>query len=257
MGLLSNRESESRQARYLRLAMCVVKKIASYIGGFGGICSTSSDATCDHLAGLARPQSSLRRGYVVRSGLGSYDCEVVLGDGTTVTCSTLSPVANQLAGVSQACVPVAGSCVLVMVTSSGLAGQPAPRGIVLGVIPENDTGGVSVRGESLVTKLGDTDHPEAGVSQFTESGPAAIASDVGFLGKGEFQCGRLRGRAGNRSAVHGSARFRRRQCEVQRTGRSGKRHVRTLSAHQLRRRGGDIQRQRLHHGGELRLDVPV
>lgn len=190
MGLLSNRESESRQARYLRLAMCVVKKIASYIGGFGGICSTASDATCDHLAGLARPQSSLRRGYVVRSGLGSYDCEVVLGDGTTVTCSTLSPVANQLAGVSQACVPVAGSCVLVMVTSSGLAEQPAPRGIVLGVIPENDTGGISVRGESLVTKLGDTDHPEAGVSQFTESGPAAIASDVGFLGKGEFQCGR-------------------------------------------------------------------
>ena len=59
------------------------------------------------------------RGVVVRSGLGSYDCEVEIRTNVTIVCSMLVSMVNDLTGVSQACMPVPGSHVLVYVEQVG------------------------------------------------------------------------------------------------------------------------------------------
>lgn len=173
----------------VRHVVGLVRKVAAKFRGFGGAPSTAADPTCDRLAGLDRIPP-LVRGFVVRSGIGSYDCEVNVDGRYTVVCSSVAPVLSDIYGVSQACMPAPGSCVLVYVDPAGLVqGRPA-RGFILGVIPDAmPHGAASASGEG-VAKVADTDFPEGGVAQFTESGPAAIATDKEFPFHGEFQCGR-------------------------------------------------------------------
>lgn len=189
MGRPFSHESEQRILGAIRQVLGQVRKVASKIGGVAGSVQSTIDTTCDRLAGLDR-LPPLVQGTVVRSGIGSYDCEVRVGTNQTIACSTLAPILNDVYGVSQACMPVPGASVLVFVQSAGLAGHRVSRGVILGVLPDNGTGGISAKGEALTYKLGDTEHPEGGASQLTEQGPASVASDLEFPYTGEFQCGR-------------------------------------------------------------------
>lgn len=182
-------ESESRLLGTLRQLLGQIRKVASKLGGVAGSVQATVDTTCDRLAGLDR-LFPLVQGTVVRAGFGSYDCEVRVGANQTIACSTLSPVLSDLYGVSQACTPVPGASVLVYVQHVGLSGHSVSRGVILGVLPDNGTGGISATGEALINKLGDTEHPEGGASQLTEQGPATVASDLDYPYTGEFQCGR-------------------------------------------------------------------
>lgn len=189
MGRPFSHESEQRILGALRQVLGQVRKVASKLGGVAGSIQSTVDTTCDRLAGLDR-LPPLVQGTVVRSGIGSYDCEVRVGANQTVACSTLAPILNDVYGVSQACMPVPGASVLIFVQSAGLAGHRVSRGVILGILPDNGTGGISAKGEALTYKLGDTEHPEGGASQLTEQGPASVASDLEFPYTGEFQCGR-------------------------------------------------------------------
>lgn len=167
----------------------LVRKVAAKLGGFAGSSATAADPTCDRLAGLDKIPP-LVRGLVVRSGIGSYDCEVVVEGGHTLVCSVLASSLNPLYGVSEVTVPVPGSCVLVYAPVSGLTQRRSIRGVILGVLPDAMAHGVSPAGDASVRKVADTEFPEGGVAQFTEPGPAAVASDKDYPYKGEFQCGR-------------------------------------------------------------------
>lgn len=169
----------------VRRVVGLVRKVAAKFRGFGGAPSTAADPTCDRLAGLDRiPQ--IVRGFVIRSGIGSYDCEVSIDDGRyTVVCSSVAPVLSDIYGVSQSCMPAPGSCVLVSVDPVGLGQGRKPRGYILGVIPD-----AAPSGGDGIHKVADTEYAEGGVSQITESGPAAIASDKEYPYHGEFQAGR-------------------------------------------------------------------
>lgn len=173
----------------IRQVVGLVRKVAAKFRGFGGAPSTAADPTCDRLAGLDRiPQ--IVRGSVVRSGIGSYDCEVSVDGGRcTVVCSTLAPVLSDTYGVSQACMPAPGSSVLVCVEPAGLTQGRPMRGVILGVIPDATPHGYA-SGDGPVSKVADTEFPEGGVAQFTEAGPSAIASDSEYPYRGEFQGGR-------------------------------------------------------------------
>ena len=172
-----------------RRLLGLVRKVAAKLGGFAGSSATTSDSTCDRLAGLDKIPP-LVRGLVVRSGIGSYDCEVVVEGGHTMVCSSLVSTMSPLYGVSEASVPVPGSCVLVYAPASGLTQRRATRGVILGVLPDAMAHGLSPTGDASVKKVADTEFPEGGVAQFTEAGPAAVASDKNYLFKGEFQGGR-------------------------------------------------------------------
>ena len=169
----------------IRQLVGLVRKVASKLGGFAGSPSTTADTTCDRLAGLDKIPP-LARGLVVRSGIGAYDCEVAVDGGQTIVCSTLSPVLSDVFGASQACLPVPGSQVLVYVPPAGVSQQRMYRGVILGVLPDGPAYGIP----EGAAKVADTEFPEGGVAQFTESGPSAIASDKDYQGHGEFQCGR-------------------------------------------------------------------
>ena len=173
----------------VRHVVGLVRKVAATFRGLGGAPSTTADPTCDRLAGLDRiPQ--IVRGFVVRSGIGSYDCEVSVDGRYTVVCSSLAPVLSDIYGVSQSCMPAPGTCVLVYVEPAGL-GQGRPmRGFILGVVPDAMPHGLASDSGETVHKAADVEYPEGGVAQFTESGPTAIASDKEFPYRGEFQCGR-------------------------------------------------------------------
>ena len=182
----------------LRVALAVsrqvvglVRKVANAFSGSAGTTQNSLDTTCDRLSGLSVTQSIVK-GVVIRSGIGSYDCEVSVADGVTVVCSMLVGAVHSAYGVSQATMPVPGSCVLVYLPIGGLMRRNSMRGIILGVIPEGDAFGASEDGSEQIKKLADTEFPEGGVSQFTETGPADIASDRESGRHGEFQCGRPR-----------------------------------------------------------------
>lgn len=173
----------------VRHVVGLVRKVASKLGGHAGSPATASDPTCDRLAGLDKIPP-LVRGLVVRSGVGSYDCEVLIEGGHTIACSALASALSPIYGVSEASVPVPGSCVLVYAPAVGLAQRRVVRGVILGVLPDAMAHGLSPTGDAAVTKVADTEFPEGGVAQFTEPGPAAVASDRRYPYKGEFQCGR-------------------------------------------------------------------
>ena len=167
----------------------LVRKVAAKLRGFGGTTSTTSDPTCDRLAGLDRIPPIVR-GFVIRSGIGSYDCEVRVDDKYTVVCSSVTPALSGIYGVSQACMPVPGSCVLVYVDPVGLGQTRTMRGFILGVISDVSQYGTASSTGGKVSKVAETEFTEGGVAQFTEHGPAAIASDTKYPYRGEFQCGR-------------------------------------------------------------------
>ena len=180
----------------LRVALAVsrqvvglVRKVANKLGGPSGSTQNSLDTTCDRLSGLDVSQA-LMVGVVVRSGLGAYDCEVAVADGMTVVCSVLMSALHGTYGVSQASMPVPGSRVLVYVPTGGLMRKHAVRGMILGIIPSDSEFGASEDGSVQTKKLADIEFPEGGVSQFTEYGPAGIASDSNSPRHGEFLCGR-------------------------------------------------------------------
>lgn len=189
MGSLISSSALNRQHTAFQGMMRLLGKVAAKLGGFGGLTSSVSDPTCDHLAGLGGTPSVVR-GSVIRAGLGSYDCEVEIEDGQTIVCSALAPCLNDLYGASQACLPTPGSTVLVFVPAVGLSKRRVVRGVILGVVPENLPAGASPTGEQTVRKTGGTEFSEGGVSQNGESGPAQIMQDRKFPYKGEFQCGR-------------------------------------------------------------------
>lgn len=164
-------------------------KLASRIGGNIGYPSNAADTTCDRLAGL-RTSSPIVQGVVVRAGLGSYDSEVTIHDGQTVVCSMLVSSLSDVYGPSQVCMPPPGSPVLVYLPQAGILGNNIPRGVILGVVPEVTSAGVTADGSSAIQKLSDTEYPEGGASQLTEYGPKAVATDTKYPYKGEFQCGR-------------------------------------------------------------------
>lgn len=172
-----------------RRAVGMLRKMAARIGGFAGASATASDPTCDRNAGLNKIPP-LVRGLVVRSGIGSYDCEVVIDGGTMLVCSALVSTLSPLYGVSEAAVPVPGTYVLVYAPPVGLSEHRVMRGVILGVLPESLVHGISRDGKAAIKKFTDTDYPEGGVAQFTEAGPAAVASDENYLYRGDFQCGR-------------------------------------------------------------------
>lgn len=172
-----------------RQVVGLVRKVANKLGGFAGATQNALDTTCDRLAGLSVTQSIVK-GVVIRSGVGSYDCEVAVADGITVVCSMLVGMLHSAYGVSQASMPIPGARVLVFLPEGGLLRRRAVRGIILGIIPENDSFGASEDGSEQIQKISDLEAPEGGVSQFTESGPAEIASDMKNGRHGEFQCGR-------------------------------------------------------------------
>lgn len=182
-------ESETRLLGSIRHVFGQVRKVASKLGGLVGVCHSAVDTTCDRLSGLDRIPA-LVRGCVIRSGIGSYDCEVDIGDGHTVVCSTLSPILHDTYGVSQACMPLPGSLVLVYAPDAGLTRRRVSRGVILGVLPEHVSAGASADGTSTIKKIADTEFPEGGVAQFTEGGPRTIATDKSYQGKGDFQFGR-------------------------------------------------------------------
>lgn len=169
----------------------LISTVATWIGGLSGPASNAEDPSCRHLAGLNKTPP-LVRGVVVRSGLGSYDCEVEIRTNVTVVCSMLAPMVNDLTGVSQACMPVPGSSVLVYVERAGLQGITTGRGVILGVLPDNGVSGLSTKGESGAKSAEDLDYPEGGVTRDTESGPDAIARDVTYSGRDYYQNGRIR-----------------------------------------------------------------
>lgn len=171
----------------IRQLVGLVRKVASKLGGFAGATSAASDPTCDHLAGLDKIPPIVR-GFVIRSGIGSYDCEVAVPSGTVV-CSMIAPVLSDMYGASQSCMPIPGTQVLVYLPPVGLFSNAVTQGVILGILPAGSTFGTS-RSSASVSKLADTEYPEGGVAQFTESGPAAVASDRKFLYKAEYQCGR-------------------------------------------------------------------
>ncbi len=190
MGLF-NPKPEVR-ASSVRLLARGLRSVRSFFNGLAGSVSSSTDETCSRLGGLDGVQP-LVKGVVVRSGIGSYDCEVRIGgenSGMVIVCQTLAPVLHDTCGVSQACMPVAGSTVLVYAPTAGLLRKKAPRGIILGVIPENGVGIGSFHGASGITKLADTEFPEGGAAQYTESGYSAIATDEGYPYHDDYQCGR-------------------------------------------------------------------
>jgi len=188
MGSLFNPKPEVKLSA-VRHVVGLVRKVAAKLGGFAGSSATASDPTCDRLAGLDKIPP-LVRGLVVRSGIGSYDCEVVVEGGRTLVCSSLVSSLSPLYGVSEATVPVPGSCVLVYAPAVGLSQRRMARGVILGVLPDAMAHGISPDGDASVDKVADTEFTEGGVAQFTESGPAAVASDENYPYKGEFQCGR-------------------------------------------------------------------
>lgn len=190
MGLF-NPKPEVR-ASAVRLLARGLRSVRSFFNGMAGSVSSATDETCSRLGGLDGVQS-LVKGVVVRSGIGSYDCEVVVGgedSGMTIVCQTLAPVLHDTYGVSQACMPAAGSTVLVYAPRAGLLRSKVPRGVILGVIPENGVGVGSASGAPGVSKLADTDFPEGGAAQYTEAGYAAIATDAGHPYHDDYQCGR-------------------------------------------------------------------
>jgi hypothetical protein len=190
MGLF-NPKPEVR-ASAVRLAVQALNKVKSFFNGTYGALSSSTDTTCNRLGGLDGVPP-LVRGVVIRAGIGSYDCEVRIGgaqSGTTIVCQTLAPVLSDLYGVSQACMPVPGSTVLVYAATAGLTRTKVARGIILGVIPENGVGVGGANGAPGVSKFADTEFPEGGAAQFTESGYAAIATDKGYPYHDDYQCGR-------------------------------------------------------------------
>ena len=173
----------------LRHVVGLVRKVAAKLGGFAGSSATASDQTCDRIAGLDMIPP-LVRGLVVRSGIGSYDCEVEVEGGHTLVCSSLVSTLSPLYGVSEATVPVPGTYVLVYAPPAGLNHQRTKRGVILGALPDAMAHGISPDGKSAVRKVADTEFPEGGVAQFTEAGPAAVASDANYPYKGDFPCGR-------------------------------------------------------------------
>ena len=187
MGSLFNPKPEVK-LDVVRHVVGLVRKVAAKLGGFAGSPATASDQTCDRIAGLDMIPP-LVRGLVVRSGIGSYDCEVAVEGGHTLVCSALVSTLSPIYGVSESSVPVPGSYVLVYAPPSGLAKRRSRRGVILGVIPDTMAHGMS-GGPASFKKVADTEFPEGGVAQFTESGPAAVASDKSYPYKGEFQCGR-------------------------------------------------------------------
>jgi len=176
----------------VRFLLGLVRKVAAKLGGFAGSSATTSDSTCDRIAGLdSIPQ--LTRGTVVRSGIGSYDCEVHIGGGRggrTIVCSVLASAVSPIYGVSEVSMPVPGSSVLVYAPTYGLSDSRPVKGVILGVIPEYAAHSGPPDSGDAVTKFADTEFAEGGVAQFTEPGPAAVASDKNYPFKGEFQCGR-------------------------------------------------------------------
>ena len=190
MSFLSNSDLGDALPLFRRISG-LVSTVASWIGGLSGPASSAEDPTCRHLAGLNKTPL-LMRGVVVRSGLGSYDCEVEIRTNVTIVCSMLVSMVNDLTGVSQACMPVPGSHVLVYVEQVGLQGVFSGRGVILGVVPDNGTCGTSASGKSGASALQDLDYPEGGVSIDTESGPDAIAKDANYGQRGNYQDGRLR-----------------------------------------------------------------
>ena len=173
----------------LRQVVGLIKKAFSKLGGVSGVTSAASDPTCDRLAALDIIPT-IFVGVVVRSGFGSYDCEVATANGNIVVCGGIAPLVHDTYGVSQSCMPVPGSHVLVYAPLAGLSRQSVMRGFILGVVPDNGTGGVSARGESVIDKLADSETDEGGASQLTEAGPRAVATDKDYPYRGEFQCGR-------------------------------------------------------------------
>lgn len=188
MGALFN-PKPSVSLTMIRQLLGLVRKVAAKLAGPVGSLATASDSTCDRLAGLDGIPP-LVRGLVVRAGIGSYDCEVVVEGGRTLVCSVLSSALSPIYGVSEASVPVPGSCVLVYAPPAGLLRLRVTRGVILGVLPDAMAHGLSTSDSASVKKVADTEFPEGGVAQFTESGPAAVASDKNYPYKGEFQCGR-------------------------------------------------------------------
>lgn len=188
MGSLFNPKPEVGlgMARHL---LGLVRKIASKLGGFAGSPATTTDSTCERLAGLD-DIPPLVWGNVVRSGIGSYDCEVVVDGGHTIVCSSLVSTLSPIYGVSEVSVPVPGTRVLVYAPGVGLSQGRCLRGVILGALPDAAPHGLSPAGDASVTKVADTEFVEGGVAQFTESGPAAVASDKNYPYKGEYQCGR-------------------------------------------------------------------
>jgi len=175
----------------VRHLLGLVRKVAAKFGGFAGSPATASDSTCDRIAGLDNIPP-LSRGIVVRSGIGSYDCEVQLNGrgGGTLVCSVLASALSPIYGVSEVAVPAPGSAVLVYAPAQGLLRTAPVKGVILGVLPEYAPHGVSPADGSAGAKFADTEFPEGGVAQFTESGPAAVASDKDYPYRGDFQCGR-------------------------------------------------------------------
>ena len=175
----------------VRHLLGLVRKVAAKFGGVAGSSATASDLTCDRIAGLDNIPP-LARGIVVRSGMGSYDCEVQLNGrgGGTLVCSVLASALSPIYGVSEVAVPAPGSAVLVYAPAQGLLRTPPVKGVILGVLPEYAPHGVSPAAGSAGAKFADTEFPEGGVAQFTESGPAAVASDKDYPYRGDFQCGR-------------------------------------------------------------------
>ena len=190
MGSLFNPKPEVRLDA-VRFLLGLVRKVAAKFGGFAGSSATASDSTCDRIAGLDNIPP-LTRGIVVRSGMGSYDCEVQLNGrgGGTLVCSVLATALSPIYGVSEVVVPAPGSSVLVYAPVQGLLHTRPVKGIILGVLPEYTAHGVSPTAASAGKKFADTEFAEGGVAQFTESGPAAVASDKDYPYRGDFQCGR-------------------------------------------------------------------
>lgn len=135
--------------------------------------------------------SPLVVGHVIRAGIGSYDCEVyVEGLDAPLVCSPLTPVLSDTYGASGAYMPVPGSRVLVYAAQTGTTKSRRMRGYILGVVADPMTGGVSKDGKALLDKYVDTDAQEAGVAQYTESGPATVSTDPQFFRKGVYTNGR-------------------------------------------------------------------
>lgn len=151
-----------------------------------GISSTLADPT-NARAARSRLPSGITDGIVIRSGLGSYDCEVQVGS-HRIFCASLVAMVHQSYGVSQASIPTPGSSVLVYVRSLE-DGTPASPGYILGVLPEAAPLPYS-NGESVVNTFGLIEAPEGGVSPSREDGHSRIATDTDYVYHGDYRFGR-------------------------------------------------------------------
>ena len=128
----------------------------------------------------------LQPGTVVRSGIGSYDCEVQIGS-VQIVCGALTTALGAYYGVSQASLPAPGTPVAVLV-AVGEDNNPIPPGYVVGMYPGSVNEPISSDGVSQ--SVGSRESPEGGVSQAKESSAAMIASDATFPHHGEFRASR-------------------------------------------------------------------